>query len=170
MRAERHDPELVGPYANLKTGTGAVKNHGIRRATGELPGHASRGRAPCSRSGSASGRREVAGGDALRAGGAVGAAAAGRRSRRRSGRGRGGLRRRPPPRTTPDRKAIRQHALRVRLVMAEAATASGAARTVESWLSEASWAAAELGLDQPRSDAYRAALAAASSWREADSG
>lgn len=74
-----------------------------------------------------------------------------------------------PEEVPADRKAIRQHALRVRLVMAEAATGAGAARSVESWLSEASWAAVELGLDQPRSDAYRAALAAATSWREADS-
>jgi hypothetical protein len=75
-----------------------------------------------------------------------------------------------PEEVPADRKTIRQHALRVRLVMAEAATAADAAKVVESWLSEASWAAADLGLDQPRSDAYRAALAAATSWREADSG
>lgn len=75
-----------------------------------------------------------------------------------------------PEEVPADRKAIRQHALRVRLVMAEAATSAGAVWTVESWLSEASWAAAELGLDQPRSDAYRAALAAATSWRVSDSG
>jgi hypothetical protein len=75
-----------------------------------------------------------------------------------------------PEQVPADRRAIRQHALRVRLVMAEAATGAGAARVVESWLSEASWAAADLELDQPRSDAYRAALAAASSWREADAG
>jgi hypothetical protein len=75
-----------------------------------------------------------------------------------------------PEEVPADRKSIRQHALRVRLVMAEAATAGGAAKVVESWLTEASWAAAELGLDQPRSEAYRAALAAGTSWREADSG
>jgi hypothetical protein len=38
QRARLHDPELVAPFANLRTGTGAVKNHGIRGATGELPG------------------------------------------------------------------------------------------------------------------------------------
>jgi hypothetical protein len=69
-----------------------------------------------------------------------------------------------------DRVAIRQHALRVRLLMAEAATGAGAITAVESWLTEASWAAADLGLDQPPMAAYRAALAARDVWREAATG
>jgi len=69
-----------------------------------------------------------------------------------------------------DRRSIRRHALRVRLLMAESATGAGAVAAVEGWLSEATWAAADLGLDQPRSDAYRAALAAGTSWRTAGTG
>lgn len=69
-----------------------------------------------------------------------------------------------------DRTTIRRHGLRVRLTMANAATALGAGAVIESWLTEASWAAADLGLDQPRSDAYRAALAAATTWRAAEAG
>jgi hypothetical protein len=73
-----------------------------------------------------------------------------------------------PEEVPADRTSIRRHALRVRLLMADAATAPGAASVVESWLTEASWAAADLGLDQPCSDAYRAALAAARTWRAVD--
>lgn len=75
-----------------------------------------------------------------------------------------------PEEVPATRRAIRQHALRVRLMMAEAATGAGAPRVIESWLSEASWAAADLDVEQPRSEAYRAALAAAGSWRAADAG
>jgi hypothetical protein len=75
------------------------------------------------------------------------------------------------PESVPQsRPEIRRHALRVRLVMAEAATSAGATAVVTSWLTEASWAAGELGLDPPRSQAYGAALAAANEWRSADTG
>lgn len=75
------------------------------------------------------------------------------------------------PTTVPaDRSTIRRHALRVRLLMADGATASWGVNAVEGWLTEASWAAAELGLDQPPRQAYSAALAAAHAWRAADSG
>lgn len=37
-RARLHDSERVAPFANLRTGTGAVKEHGITGATGDLSG------------------------------------------------------------------------------------------------------------------------------------
>ena len=46
----------------------------------------------------------------------------------------------------------------------------GAAGVVEGWLFAASWAAAALGLDQPRAQCYRSALAAAQDWRSAADG
>lgn len=75
-----------------------------------------------------------------------------------------------PEEVPGNRTAIRQHAMRVRLLMAVAATASGGASVVESWLTHACWAAADLGLDQPASAAYRAAIDAANNWRAADTG
>jgi hypothetical protein len=72
-----------------------------------------------------------------------------------------------PERPPLDRASIRTHALRVRLIMAATITSAGAAAAVESWLREAGWAAAELGLDQPPAAAYRAVFSARESWRQA---
>jgi hypothetical protein len=66
-----------------------------------------------------------------------------------------------------DRRSIRTHALRVRLIMADTVTAANATTAIESWLHEASWAAAGLDLDQPPAAAYRAVLSARESWRQA---
>ena len=74
------------------------------------------------------------------------------------------------PAEVPARKPdIRRHALRVRLMMADVASGADAVAAVEGWLARAGWAAAELGIEQPRGEAYRAALAAAS-WRSVASG
>lgn len=68
-----------------------------------------------------------------------------------------------PPQSRPD---IRRHTLRERLEMEAQATAAHGVQRVRGWLTAAEWAAAELALEQPRTAAYDAALAAGD-WRAA---
>lgn len=69
------------------------------------------------------------------------------------------------PTEKPD---IRRHALRIRLDMTRHATGARGVAAVRGWLTDASWAAADLGLDQPPVAAYEAVVDAAD-WRSAAS-
>lgn len=67
----------------------------------------------------------------------------------------------PAGRAPLTRPEIRQHALHVRLRMADAVTGEHAAQIIDHWLYDAGWAAYDLGLDPPPVAAYRAVLDAA---------
>jgi hypothetical protein len=73
-----------------------------------------------------------------------------------------------PEQMPTEKPDIRRHALRVRLRMAREATGAQGVAAVRTWLKDAGWAAAELGLDQPASAAYEAVFNAAD-WRSAAS-